>query len=312
MEAPMKASAKYAGVILLVLLSLTLMSCGGGVAQQEYDDLKAQFDQLSATTHSQLTALQEDLDDAEAELGAAQEDYNDARAGLDAAESEIATLEGTIDSQSAALEEARAEVAELESQLDDVLNTVIAQYYEVSYPPYRYTWDLPVTLRDYFNYKESARAGLGAMVTADDATLQRLATMMRNSSLDDNLKQSDVVNVVAKFTQSLPKTDLDYRKAYDSYPRYPLETLVDQGGDSQDTSILAATLLSLLDFDVVLLGFENDKHMAVGVDLSTSGGKYWEYQGKRYYYIGTTGDYRKLGECPTQYLYLTPDIYVID
>lgn len=308
----MKVSIKYAGVILLVVLSLVLISCGGGgVAQEEYDNLKAQFDQLSASTHSQLTALQEDLDDAEAELAAAQEDYSNARAELDAAQNEIAQLESNVENQFEALEAAQAEIAELEGQLDAVLDTVIAQYYAVSYPPYRYEWDLPVTLRDYFDYKNSARAAFGAMATVGDDTLQDLATMMRNSSLDDNLKQSDVVNVVAKFTQSLPKTDLDYRKAYDSYPRYPLETLVDLGGDSQDTSILAATLLSLLDFDVVLLDFKNDKHMAVGVDLSTSGGKYWEYQGKRYYYLGTTGEYSKLGECPTQYLYLTPDIYVV-
>ena len=306
----MKASAKYTVVILLVLLSLTFLSCGGGgVAQEEYDNLKAQLDQLSATTHSQLTALQSDLDDAEEELAEAQEDFE---AELDAAESEISQLESTAENQFEALEAAESKVDDLEARIDTVLNTVIAQYYEVSYPPYHYAWDLPVTLGDYFGYKDSPRAALGDMVTVNDDSIKSLATMIRNSSLDDNLKQSDVVNVVAKFTQSLPKTDLDYRKPYDSYPRYPLETLVDQGGDCQDTCILAATILSLLDFDVVLLVFENDKHVAVGVDLSTSGGKYWEYQGKKYYYLGTTGDYRKLGECPTQYLYLTPDIYVVD
>jgi hypothetical protein len=136
--------------------------------------------------------------------------------------------------------------------------------------------------------------------------------MIRNSTLSDNLRQSDVVNLVAKFTQSLPHSDKDVKTAYDDYPRYPLETLADQGGDSEDTSILVATLLTLLDYDVVLLSFQNEPYVAVGVNLSTSGGKYWEYQGTRYYYLGTTGDYRKLGETPTQFLYVTPTIYPVE
>jgi hypothetical protein len=306
----MKKSIKYVALFLLVLISLVFISCGGGVAQEEYDNLKAQFDQLSASSHAQLTALQKDYDEAKASLVSAQKSFEAAEAKLD---DQVKELQGTVNSQSATIKQAQAETTQLQTRLDEILDTVLTQYYEVSYPPYHYAWSLSITLGDYFDYKDKARTNaLGLYVTVDNAALKSLATMIRNSSQSDNLKQSDVVNLVARFTQSLPHTDLDVRTAHDSYPRYPLETLLDQGGDSEDTAILAATLLSLLDYDVVLLSFDSEKHVAVGVNLSTSGGKFWEYQGNRYYYLGTTGDYRKLGETPTQFLYLTPTIYPVD
>jgi len=283
------------------------------VAQEDYDNLKAQFDQLSATSHTQLTALQADYDEAKTQLSAAQQNFNDTKDKLDSAQSKLATAEASLSDVSDELEQTQGAVAQLTDRLDAVLDTVLTEYYEVSYPPYHYAWSLPVTLGDYFNYKDKSRvSALGVYITVDDPALKSLSGMIRNSSQSDNLKQSDVVNLIARFTQSLPHTDLDVRTAHDGYPRYPLETLVDQGGDSEDTSILAATLLTLLDYDVVLFSFESEKHVAVGVNLSTSGGKYWEFQGNRYYYLGTTGDYRKLGETPTQFLYLTPTIYPID
>jgi outer membrane murein-binding lipoprotein Lpp len=305
--------SKHLVIFLLVVLSLTLIGCGG-VPQKDYDDLKAQLDQAQkdkATAQSQLSTVQKDFDATKAQLSSAQQDYTTTKSQLDAAQSKIKELQGTGTSQSDALKKAQEEISQLENHLDAILDTDLTQYYQVTYPPYRYAWDLRVTLRDYFGYKEKQRAtGLGAMATVNDATVKNLAGTINNSSLSNNLKQTDVINLVARFTQSLPHTDQNVSTAYDSYPRYPLETLVDQGGDSQDTSILAATLLSLLDFDVVLLSFDSEKHVAVGVNIP-AGGYSWEYKGNRYYYLGTTGEYRKLGECPTQYIYLTPNIYPV-
>lgn len=77
------------------------------------------------------------------------------------------------------------------------------------------------------------------------------------------------------------------------YPKYPVETLVDGKGDCEDSSILAAALLSLMDYDVVLLGYSD--HMAVGVQMTDFGPyyagytpKYYDFGGKRYYYVETT------------------------
>lgn len=77
------------------------------------------------------------------------------------------------------------------------------------------------------------------------------------------------------------------------YPKYPLETLVDGKGDCEDSSILAAALLNQMDYDVVLLYYPS--HLAVGVQMENFSPyyvdytpKYYDFQGKRYYYVETT------------------------
>ncbi len=94
-------------------------------------------------------------------------------------------------------------------------------------------------------------------------------------------------------------------------PLYPLETLFQQGGDSADTSILAAALLKKLGFGVVLLAFEQQKHMAVGVNMPGAGGYSWEYQAVRYFYLETTGKQWQIGDCPPEYRSATPTITAI-
>jgi hypothetical protein len=58
-------------------------------------------------------------------------------------------------------------------------------------------------------------------------------------------------------------------EGYDEYPRYPIETLVDKGGDCEDTAILAASIIRGMGYGVVLLVFpktaDSPGHCAVGV-----------------------------------------------
>ncbi|MDK2975252.1 MAG: hypothetical protein PWP08_1623 [Methanofollis sp.] len=77
------------------------------------------------------------------------------------------------------------------------------------------------------------------------------------------------------------------------YPKYPVETLIDGKGDCEDTSILAAAMLDLMGYDVVLLRFSD--HMALGMEMTKFTSfyadyppKYYDYEGKQYYYVETT------------------------
>lgn len=309
----MKILSKQLVVFLLVALSLTLIGCG--VPQEDFDALQTQLDQAQkdyAATKSQLSTVQKDFDATKAQLSSAQQDYDTAKSQLDAAQSEIKKLQGTVSSQSDTLKQTQEEVSQLENHLDAILDAELTQYYEVTYAPYSYEWDLTVTLGSYFNYKEKTRISeLAAMVTVGDTTVATLARKINDSALENNLKKSDVVNLIARFIQSLPHTNGDVKTPDDEYPRYPLETLVEQGGDSQDTSILAATLLSMLDYEVVFLSYETQKHVAIGVYMPGTGGYNWEYNGKRYHMLEVTGDYWKLGDCPPLYVGITPIVYPI-
>jgi Predicted periplasmic protein len=122
-------------------------------------------------------------------------------------------------------------------------------------------------------------------------------------------KDQTAMNVIA-FVQSLPYTSDNVTTGYDEYPRYPIETLIDGGGDCEDTSILAAALLTELGYGTILISPPN--HMALGIMGSENiSGTYWEYDGSRYYYVETTGTGWGLGVLPSLYDGKTAKLYPI-
>jgi Predicted periplasmic protein len=125
----------------------------------------------------------------------------------------------------------------------------------------------------------------------------------RNNFSDDQI----VLNVIA-FVQSLPYTSDSVTTGYDEYPRYPIETLVDGGGDCEDSSILAAALLSEMGYGTVLIGLPN--HMALGIKSSEHiSDAYYEYDGSRYYYVETTNSGYEFGVIPAEYKGVQADIF---
>ena len=106
------------------------------------------------------------------------------------------------------------------------------------------------------------------------------------------------LNYLISFVQSLPYTVDKETTLADEYPRYPVETLFDRGGDCEDTSILVATLPDNMGYDVALLHLKDDQHMAVGIVLPSGYGTYYGYNSKRYYYIETTGEGWGIGDFP--------------
>ncbi len=110
------------------------------------------------------------------------------------------------------------------------------------------------------------------------------------------------------FVQSLPNTSDTITTGYDEYTRSPLETLVDGGGDCEDISILFITLTRILGYDSVFIDLP--RHLAVGLGLGeTISGKYYEHEGKRYYYCETTGYSGKIGDIPEEFRGIDARIY---
>ena len=87
--------------------------------------------------------------------------------------------------------------------------------------------------------------------------------------------------------------DLTYKGVIE-YPKYPIETLFDQGGDCEDSAVLLAKMLKLLGYGAVLLVSED--HMAVGLQTSSNGNL--SLDGIQYYYIETTEPGWRIGDVP--------------
>ncbi len=117
-------------------------------------------------------------------------------------------------------------------------------------------------------------------------------------ALDRGYSELEKINLIISFVQSLPYTSDNVTTPYDEYPRYPLETLVDNGGDCEDSSILTASLLESMNYELILINPPG--HMAVGVNVDAYG-SYWTFEDEKYFYLETTAEGWEIGDIPDDY-----------
>ncbi len=165
-------------------------------------------------------------------------------------------------------------------------NEYIPREYRWTFKGRDYTWNPQFSENLYNYYKNKPRPSTSdysvyATDPYDDELISEIISKFKADSEKYGFNKFDTVNYVVKFVQSLPYTSDDVTTPYDEYPRYPIETLVDNGGDCEDTAILAGALISELDYGVVLLDLPG--HMAVGIRCNEiSGASYYrdEYGNK--------------------------------
>ncbi len=190
----------------------------------------------------------------------------------------------------------------------------LTREYRWKYEGRDWTWtlDMPEGLYRYYQSIERApTSDYSIYVThpEDDSYIEELAASLKQEAGEQWFDAEETLNFAASFVHGLK-----YEEEEGEYPKYPLETLVDYGGDCEDTAILMAALLQSMGYDVVLLYFfpvpPNDAgHMAVGVSGEgiSSGWKY-EINGKDYRYLETTRK-SEVGEIPPEYENRDPIIY---
>jgi predicted transglutaminase-like cysteine proteinase len=144
---------------------------------------------------------------------------------------------------------------------------------------------IPKSMYDYYkgqpHDRRSNYAGY-ALSEYDRTSMKTMISDFRDVGARSGYSEYDNVMNIVCFVQSLPYTSDAVTTGYDEYPRYPIETLVDNGGDCEDTAILTASLLNEMGFGVVLIRLPG--HMAVGVKCSDDyPGTYYEYKGAKYY-----------------------------
>jgi len=184
----------------------------------------------------------------------------------------------------------------------------ITRHFTWSYWPYgdyHWTWEIqiPQTLYDYYRAKpRPPTKNYTVYITdpSDNAYTGNLARKLKNEADRIGLNEYDTMHFAASFVQSLAYTSDLTTTGCDEYPRYPIETLVDEGGDCEDTSILLAEVLYTMGYDVVLVSLPS--HIAIGVlQGQTFCGTYYEHNGKRYFYLETTGEAGRIGVVPHEY-----------
>jgi len=189
--------------------------------------------------------------------------------------------------------------------------------YNWSYGGDSYTFTTYVTedLYDYYKDKprvpvqstthtgENYRIDYSYYVTdpKDDKELEDIVASFNDFASEQGLEEEEKLNLMVRFIQSIPyKLDIE-STGKKEYPRYPVETLVDDVGDCEDTAILTASLLKLMGYDVLLLDLPEHMAVAVSSDRITFYGTYYLEDNKKYYYVETTEPGWSIGELPEKY-----------
>lgn len=137
----------------------------------------------------------------------------------------------------------------------------------------------------------------------EDGFAQEVATLLQEDAIANGFEEKrEQAEIVIDFVQYLPYVPDDVSKGYDDYTKFVAETLVEAGGDCEDTAILMASVLQSEPFGYDTVLIQPPGHMAVGIKGSDSlSGTYWEYDGNKYFYIETTGIGWGVGDIPEEY-----------
>jgi hypothetical protein len=198
-------------------------------------------------------------------------------------------------------------------------------YYDKSfawdYNGKHWTWNLSIPVDLYNAYKsvpvstrtQNGPAGYGFLTTTYDYYIKTLAQKLNDTTTQLGYNSFDQTSFVLAFVQSLPYTSDKVTTGYDEYPRFPIETLVNDGGDCEDTAILFASLTLSMGYGTVYINPPN--HYAVGILGNDFQGTYWTYptgSNNTYYYCETTGDGFTIGQLPDEFKGQNAYIYSID
>lgn len=150
---------------------------------------------------------------------------------------------------------------------------------------YRLTVSVTSSLYEYYRGKDHNLYSYDFAKFVTPSPLKPIADDLWMIYGDDE----DFANGVLMFVHQIPYKESGPQK-------YPVETIVENEGDCDLFSFIAASVMKAGGLDVVLLLYETQSHMNVGVHLSEepedarSAVHYYSYEGKRYYVAECTGD----------------------
>lgn len=159
-----------------------------------------------------------------------------------------------------------------------------------------YTILMTIDIEKYNSYDGKERYDIPQLVEEGRTTIGNLTREFQNVfKRHREWSKQDRVDFVLSFVQSLPYTLDDVTTGYDEFRRYAIETLIEGGGDCEDTTILVGAILCGLGEKTALIFTPG--HIALGVSGNFTGSSV-TYDGTAYYYCETTGTGWTVGTLP--------------
>lgn len=134
-------------------------------------------------------------------------------------------------------------------------------------------------------------------VDLDSREVLRTARDLRRVAEESGYSTFAELQCVLGFAQSIEYVHDDVSTEHADYWRYAIETLYDQIGDCEDSTILAATVLRAMGHKTAILDMPG--HAALGIAAPPgSPGEYFTHSGVDYYYAETTAEGALIGFLP--------------
>lgn len=178
----------------------------------------------------------------------------------------------------------------------------VTKTYSWTYSGKEYTASLDILYSDFLSYRNdgiSRQQGSNThdlkFVTYEDKYIVELAQTLED--LGEGMSQNEMANFILAFTQYIEYQYDEDSMGVEEYWKYPVETLFDQNGDCEDTSILFCAIAKACGYDCCMILFSG--HMAAGVALDDVSGNIFTAGDTEYGYCETTtsgysvGDYIK-------------------
>lgn len=199
--------------------------------------------------------------------------------------------------------------------------TTLAQNYTLSYqllnqPHGNVTYELnvaiPETLHQYYTEKNH--------LSASSNDFPKFVTPYALKPIADKLWE--IYNTQEDFANGALMIVHQITYAETLPAKYPIETIANNQGDCDLFSYIAASIIKAGGLDVVLLYYEKQTHMNIGVHLSSApkdareNAYYVTHDGMRYYVAECTGgnweDGWRVGECPTDLKQVSAEVITLE
>jgi hypothetical protein len=302
-----------AKIIASILIGVIIAAGAGYYYYTEYivpeiEGLQDAVDQLNS-----------DYEDLTGEFNALTEDHEELNQQLQDLQEEHTDLIGDQEELMSDYEALTEQYEQLLSEYETLLSDYEAAFGGLDISPESipvleklYTWEwggversvtitVPEQLYDYYSEKERYQTTdyRGYILhPSDDMYVEALVYEFNLIQVDEGLTDENKTDLVISFIQNMEyELDAD-SKGVTEYPRFPVETLVDGGGDCEDTGILMASLLDVMGYNVSLILMPD--HLAVGIEVNATG-VHWVYENVTYYYLETTATGWEEGEVPPEH-----------
>lgn len=186
---------------------------------------------------------------------------------------------------------------------------VLSKKFDFSYNGKAYSLNVEVSKKDYDYYNMKGRfldysmnsRKYSKFTSPPDPAVEDLHDQIEALAKERGLDEFQKLELTISFIQSL-----GFDKGLGDSPKFPINSLVDGKGESEDAAIIAASIYKSMGINTAMITMAN--HMAVGLDIDESGIpdrfndsiKPIKYRKIDYYYGETTEASQPFGSVPEE------------